>query len=74
VIDTTVRGVIYEAAGTVDGGRLAGGAELVRGWAAFNRVPHRIVESDPADEAGWLGEAIGAVDGLLGTLAGGAGE
>lgn len=71
-IDTTVRGVIYEAAGTVDPSRLASGAEVVRSWAALNRVPHRIVDRDPADPAGWRDEAVGAIDGLLGAIAVGA--
>jgi hypothetical protein len=64
-IDTTVRGAVYEAAGTVEPGQLARGAELVGAWARVNRVPHRIVGCDPADRAGWLREAAGAVDGLL---------
>ncbi|MEA2372701.1 MAG: hypothetical protein QOH12_3095 [Solirubrobacteraceae bacterium] len=60
-IDTTVRGVIYEAAGSVPSG-----AAVVREWAALNRVPCRILESDPADRAAWLAEAVVAVDQLLG--------
>jgi hypothetical protein len=69
-IDTTVRGVIYEAAGTVAPTRLAGGADLVRRWATFNRVPHRILDRDPDDPAAWGEAAVGAVDGLLGVIAG----
>jgi hypothetical protein len=69
-IDTTVRGVIYEAAGTVEGSRLAAGADLVGRWAAFNRVPHRILVGDPADRAAWVDGAVGAVGGLLSAIAG----
>ncbi len=68
-IDTTVRGVIYEAAGTVARPSLLSGAAVVRAWAAFNRVPCRILETDPAAGAAWLAEAAGAVDHLLGGVA-----
>ncbi|HEY5195955.1 MAG TPA: hypothetical protein VIJ51_02885 [Solirubrobacteraceae bacterium] len=64
-IDTTVRGVVYEAAGTIDPVVLAGGSDVVARWAAFNRVPHRTVERDPADRAWWLAEAVGAVEALV---------
>jgi hypothetical protein len=64
-IDTTVRGVVYEAGGTVDRSVLAGGGALVETWAAFNRVDARIVDCDPADVAAWLAAAVGAVDGLV---------
>jgi hypothetical protein len=67
VIDTTVRGVVYEAAGTVGPGVLAAGARLVGERTAFNAVPHRLVGADPADAAAWVGEARAAIDGLLGT-------
>jgi hypothetical protein len=69
-IDTTVRGLIYEAAGTVGPARLAGGAALVARWAELNRVPHRTLDADPADQAIWLAAALVAVDGLLGVIAG----
>lgn len=64
-IDTTVRGVVYEAAGTVSPPALAGGSALVSGWAALNRVPRRILQTDPADAAAWLAEAVDAVEGLV---------
>jgi hypothetical protein len=67
VIDTTVRGVVYEAAGTVGPGVLAAGARLVGEKADFNAVPHRLVGADPGDAAAWAGEARAAIDALLGT-------
>ncbi|HEX3872783.1 MAG TPA: hypothetical protein VHW26_01475, partial [Solirubrobacteraceae bacterium] len=70
-IDTTVRGVVYEAAGTVDRPRLAAGAAVVGEWAAFNRVPHRILDCDPAAGDLWVSGAVTAVEGLLGVIAGG---
>ncbi len=65
-IDTTVRGVVYEAAGSVPRASVSSGAAVVREWGALHRVPCRILESDPADGAAWLAEAAGAVDQLLG--------
>ena len=52
-IDTTVRGVVYEAG--------PGRATLER-IAAFNEIPHRVVEHG-AD--GWHAHARGAIDALL---------
>jgi hypothetical protein len=71
-IDTTVRGVIYEAAGTVERAVLVAGSELVRAWAQVNRVPQWIMACDPADGAAWVAAALGAVDGLLGRSVGAA--
>lgn len=69
-IDTTVRGVIYEAAGTVDEGQLARGSAAVRVWAEVNRVPHRIVTGDPTKPPSWALATAGAIDELLGRTAG----
>ena len=41
VIDTTVRGFVYEAAGTVPGGCLAEGERIVRGSRSATRSPRR---------------------------------
>src|SRR3954469_14293831 len=48
-IDTTARGLVYEAAGTVDAGVLAEGRALVERDTAYNEIPLRVLESDPAD-------------------------
>ena len=60
-IDTTARGVIYEA------GPLAPpeGVATVERMAGFNEIPYRILRADPDDQAAWLAEARGHVDGLL---------
>ncbi len=65
MIDTTVRGIVYEAAGSVGADVLAGGARLVAARAAFNAVPHRLVAVDPSDPAAWDAAARAAVDELL---------
>lgn len=65
-VDTTVRGVAYEAAGTVGAEALADGVAQVRRAHETHAVPYRLVEADPADLDAWLVAARGAVEGLLG--------
>jgi len=64
-IDTTVRGLLYEAAGCVPRALLDGGAELVAAKAAYNEIPVRILRADPAAGADWVAAAHAAVDELL---------
>jgi hypothetical protein len=64
LIDTTVRGVVYEAAGSVASDVLAGGAERVSSMCELSRIPFALLETDPGDHAAWLvgaRAAIGAV-------------
>ena len=64
-IDTTVRGLVYEAAGTVDATALAAGRELISERAAFNAIPLAVLDADPLDLDGWTRQARAAIDGLL---------
>ena len=65
VTDTTVRGVVYEAAGTVDAAALrAGAAELARA-RELNEIPGALLQADPRDERTWVASARAAVDSLL---------
>jgi uncharacterized protein YbjT (DUF2867 family) len=66
VVDTTVRGLVYEAAGTVPAELLAGGAEIAREAARTWEIPLRLLDADPADRGEWLGAADRAVRELLG--------
>jgi hypothetical protein len=66
-IDTTARGIVYEAAGSVDGEVLAGGRALIERVCAYNAIPLRVLEADPADRDAWTGEARRAVEALLAT-------
>lgn len=68
VIDTTVRGVVYEAAGTVGSRVLADGRERVGREAQLNEIPYAVLECDPADRAQWVVRARAAIDGLIGEL------
>lgn len=64
-IDTTVRGLVYEAGGCVDSRLLLAGADLLATKAAFNEIPLRILDADPADAGAWQAQAMAAVAGLL---------
>ncbi len=67
VTDSTVRGVIYEAAGTVAAVALAAGAHAVREANRKNEIPFRLLEVDPReDRAAWLTATVGSIDSLLG--------
>ncbi|MGI9097560.1 MAG: NAD(P)H-binding protein [Solirubrobacteraceae bacterium] len=65
-IDTTVRGVVYEAAGTIAPEAFATGiAEIVR-MGELNQIPYAIVDADPAGREAWVAAARRAIDGLIG--------
>ena len=64
-IDTTVRGVVYEAAGSVDGAILRVGVEELRRTCRHNEIPFAVVEADPAQRREWVVAARKAIDGLL---------
>ena len=64
-VDTMVRGVVYEAAGTIDPEVLATGAAAVRRANVTDEVPFALLEADPADAPAWVAAARAAIDGLL---------
>ena len=64
--DTTVRGVIYEAAGTLPDAVLEQGRAELAFAQKTNEIPYTLLESDPSgDRATWLAEASGAIELLL---------
>ena len=64
LVDSGVRGLVYEAAGSVDAGVLAAGADLVRRAGATHTMPVALIEAAPgADE--WTAAAQAAVDQVL---------
>jgi uncharacterized protein YbjT (DUF2867 family) len=65
LIDTHVRGLVYEAAGTVAAATLAEGAETARRVGEANRMPVEIVESDPAHLGAWTAATAAAVERVL---------
>ena len=65
LVDTPVRGLIYEAAGTVDAALLAEGASIVREASQTWHIPVQIVDTDPVAHEDWLEAMQAAVDRLL---------
>jgi uncharacterized protein YbjT (DUF2867 family) len=66
-IDTTVRGILYEARGTsVPASVLAAGEQLARRMTRLNQIPLACLEDDPSDTDAWVSSAHAAVDSLLG--------
>lgn len=65
LVDTHVRGVVYEAAGTLDPALLTGGASIVRQASRTWHIPAEIVDTDPAEHEAWLGAMTAAVNRLL---------
>jgi len=66
LVDTPVRGVVYEAAGPLDPAVYARGREVAATAHATWRIPLRVLEDDPADGAAWRRGARLAVTSLLG--------
>jgi uncharacterized protein YbjT (DUF2867 family) len=54
LVDTPVRGFVYEAVGAVQAQHLERGAGIVRSAAQTWRIPVEVVEADPADLDAWL--------------------
>ena len=66
LVDTPVRGIVYEAAGTVEPGAARRAAPRRCAAAAERwRMPAEVVEADPADHAAWLAAMRAAVERLL---------
>jgi len=65
LLDTTVRGVVYEAAGSVDPALLASGAALVRERCEDSHIPCVLLRGDPADARAWMLTALAAVERAL---------
>jgi hypothetical protein len=64
-IDTTVRGVVYEAAGTVGPDVLASGIAELRRTCERNEIPYAIVDEQPARRRAWVAAAHQAIDRVL---------
>jgi hypothetical protein len=65
-IDTTVRGILYEARGTGASDELVReGEPIARGIVARNEIPAAFLDVDPDDHDRWLADARAAVVSLL---------
>jgi nucleoside-diphosphate-sugar epimerase len=65
LVDTPVRGIVYEGTGSVDGTLLGAGAAAVRDAERTWRMPAEVVDADPAEIERWLTATRAAVARLL---------
>ncbi len=65
LLDTTARGLVYEAAGTAGRPVLEKGSSLVRAAAERSRIPYALIEVDPGPFTTWLDVAASAVERAL---------
>jgi hypothetical protein len=65
LVDTPVRGFVYEAAGASGAALLDQGAEVVRRASETWRIPVEIVREDPMPQDAWLASMNAAVGRLL---------
>jgi hypothetical protein len=66
LIDTTVRGLVYEARGSVTAAVLDSGAALAADLCRRNAIPLRLLDADASDATAWRPAAAVAVASLLG--------
>ena len=65
VVDTPVRGVVYEAAGTAPPELFEEGAGIARRAALTYRMPVQVVDRKPADRSCWVAAMRAAVEAVL---------
>ena len=65
IVDTPVRGFVYEAGGQLPEDVRARGAALVRAAGARWRIPLEVIEVDPAEVRAWRAAMIAGVERLL---------
>jgi hypothetical protein len=68
LVDTPVRGFVYEAAGTVPAEQRNRGSEIA--WAAGERwrIPVAVVDQDPSDWEAWTEAMLAAAERLVGGM------
>lgn len=65
-IDTTARGILYEARGTAANAQaLFEGERILLDISTKNRIPAALLREEPADAERWVTAARAAIDGFL---------
>jgi uncharacterized protein YbjT (DUF2867 family) len=65
ILDSPVRGIVYESAGTVPPELLAAGAARVQAFCEDSRIPYAMLDVGPGDWQAWLQAALAAVERVL---------
>lgn len=66
IVDTPVRGFVYEAAGAAGESALAAGVDAVRKAGARWRIPVELIDADPGDHEAWRTAMLAAANRLIG--------
>ena len=66
LVDTPVRGFVYEAGGRVERRHLERGAAIARQAAERWRIPVEVVTEDPSDWEAWTEAMLAAAERLIG--------
>ncbi len=66
IVDTPVRGFVFEAAGAAEETVLAAGAAAVRAAGERWRIPVEVVNVDPSDHEAWRAAMLAAAERLIG--------
>jgi putative NADH-flavin reductase len=65
LVDTTMRGIVYEVSGSAPAELLRAGGERVRAFCEDARIPYVLLDAGPNDHNAWTDAATGAVDQVL---------
>jgi nucleoside-diphosphate-sugar epimerase len=66
MLDTTIRGIVYESAGSVEPQVLSAGAEMITTWCERSMIPFALLDTEPAaGHDAWLTSAVAAVERVL---------
>jgi uncharacterized protein YbjT (DUF2867 family) len=65
MLDTTVRGVVYQAAGSLDSALLSAGADRVRHACERSLIPYQLLTDNPASSDAWIPRAVKAIERAL---------
>lgn len=65
MLDTTVRGLVYECCGSVDPDLLASGSNRIRDACERSLIPYVLLSADPREYREWLPAATAAVQEVL---------
>ncbi|MGH2985602.1 MAG: hypothetical protein ACRDLO_02805 [Solirubrobacterales bacterium] len=66
IVDTPVRGFVYEAAGSVEPRLRERGRAIVTAAGERWRIPFELVDADPADAGAWRAGMLAAITRLVG--------
>ncbi len=65
LVDTPVRGFVYERVGTAGATVLEAGTTIVAAASSTWRIPTAFIDHEPNDHAGWVAAGLAAVDEVI---------